>query len=272
MLARRRAVQGRRQGRERRPQAGRARRRAGGPRGCLSRAACRATAPGRRSEGRATAAGRGRGDDRRPRRHHRRGATSPAPRQRRHDAPRPRRTRHRPASELELDTEWISLSVENTFERDVSNRERLHDELRSMAIEVAEALQRRGQVARTVTTKLRYADFDLEPLGFAIVLCKSTPLKRDRRPRLQAARPRPERPASGAPGLLVGVGCFRSGGLPPACARDGLDKRGSRQPSCAIRFGGGDSGTVAREGGGAGRQDWEGPSVGGQPPPLSATE
>jgi DNA polymerase-4 len=63
--------------------------------------------------------------------------------------------------ELELDTERISISVENTFERDISNRERLHDELRAMADEVAAALQRRGQVARTVTTKLRYADFSI---------------------------------------------------------------------------------------------------------------
>ncbi|HET7352916.1 MAG TPA: DNA polymerase IV [Gaiellaceae bacterium] len=63
--------------------------------------------------------------------------------------------------ELELDTERISISVENTFERDISDRDRLHDELRGMAVEVAEALQRRGQVARTVTTKLRYADFSI---------------------------------------------------------------------------------------------------------------
>ena len=62
---------------------------------------------------------------------------------------------------LELDVERISISVENTFERDVSDRERLHDELRGMAAEVAGALQRRGQVARTVTTKLRYADFSI---------------------------------------------------------------------------------------------------------------
>ena len=63
--------------------------------------------------------------------------------------------------ELELDTERISISVENTFERDISDRERLHDELRGMAAEVAGALQRSGQVARTVTTKLRYADFSI---------------------------------------------------------------------------------------------------------------
>jgi DNA polymerase IV len=63
--------------------------------------------------------------------------------------------------ELELDAERISISVENTFERDIADRERLHDELRGMADEVASALQRRGQVARTVTTKLRYADFSI---------------------------------------------------------------------------------------------------------------
>jgi DNA polymerase IV len=63
--------------------------------------------------------------------------------------------------ELELDTERVSISVENTFERDISDRERLHEELRGMAVEVAGALQRSGQVARTVTTKLRYADFSI---------------------------------------------------------------------------------------------------------------
>jgi len=63
--------------------------------------------------------------------------------------------------ELDLGAERISISVENTFERDIADRERLHDELRGMAAEVAAALQRRGQVARTVTTKLRYADFSI---------------------------------------------------------------------------------------------------------------
>ena len=39
--------------------------------------------------------------------------------------------------------------------------ERLHDELRGMATEVASHLRSRGQTARTVTTKLRYADFSI---------------------------------------------------------------------------------------------------------------
>jgi DNA polymerase-4 len=62
---------------------------------------------------------------------------------------------------LELGTERVSISVENTFERDLVEREVLYAELRGMAQEVAESLQRRGQVARTVTTKLRYADFSI---------------------------------------------------------------------------------------------------------------
>ena len=62
---------------------------------------------------------------------------------------------------LEHATERISISVENTFERDLVERELLYHELRGMAREVAEHLQKRGQVARTVTTKLRYADFSI---------------------------------------------------------------------------------------------------------------
>ncbi len=62
---------------------------------------------------------------------------------------------------LELGAERISISVENTFERDVVDRERLHDELRGMAAQVAEHLRSKEQTARTVTTKLRYADFSI---------------------------------------------------------------------------------------------------------------
>jgi DNA polymerase IV len=62
---------------------------------------------------------------------------------------------------LEVSTERISISQEETFARDVSDRERLHDELRRMATKVAEYLRGRGQVARTVTTKVRYPDFSI---------------------------------------------------------------------------------------------------------------
>ena len=62
---------------------------------------------------------------------------------------------------LELSSERISISVENTFERDLTDRAQLYDELRRMAERVAEHLARNGQTARTVTTKLRYSDFSI---------------------------------------------------------------------------------------------------------------
>jgi DNA polymerase-4 len=62
---------------------------------------------------------------------------------------------------LELSTERISISVEETFERDLTDRGRLHGELMRMAERVAEYLSRNGQTGRTVTTKLRYADFSI---------------------------------------------------------------------------------------------------------------
>jgi DNA polymerase-4 len=62
---------------------------------------------------------------------------------------------------LETSTERISISTEETFARDVQEPERLHEELRRMAERLSEHLRRNGQAARTVTTKLRYADFSI---------------------------------------------------------------------------------------------------------------
>jgi DNA polymerase-4 len=62
---------------------------------------------------------------------------------------------------LELQTERISISVENTFERDLTDRGQLHAELRGMADRVAEQLRETGRTARTVSTKLRYTDFSI---------------------------------------------------------------------------------------------------------------
>jgi DNA polymerase-4 len=62
---------------------------------------------------------------------------------------------------LETQVERISISHEETFEEDVTDRERLHDELRRMSTSVADQLLKKDQTARTVTTKLRYADFSI---------------------------------------------------------------------------------------------------------------
>ncbi|HXY17206.1 MAG TPA: DNA polymerase IV [Gaiellaceae bacterium] len=63
--------------------------------------------------------------------------------------------------DLDLETERVSISVEETFERDISDPAVLHGELRRMAAEVGAHLRRGGLSARTVTTKLRYADFSI---------------------------------------------------------------------------------------------------------------
>jgi DNA polymerase-4 len=60
---------------------------------------------------------------------------------------------------LELGVERISISQEETFERDIGEPELLHAELRRMSVAVAGYLEGRGECARTVTTKVRYPDF-----------------------------------------------------------------------------------------------------------------
>jgi DNA polymerase-4 len=60
---------------------------------------------------------------------------------------------------LELSSETISVSAEETFERDIADIERLREELRRLAGHVAERLG--GQTGRTVTTKVRYPDFSI---------------------------------------------------------------------------------------------------------------
>jgi DNA polymerase IV len=62
---------------------------------------------------------------------------------------------------LELSTEPVSISNEETFDRDIADRERLADEILRMATRLAESLERRGYTARTVTTKVRYPDFSI---------------------------------------------------------------------------------------------------------------
>ena len=63
--------------------------------------------------------------------------------------------------DLELETERVSISVEETFERDISDRALLHAELRRLAVELSARMKRSGVSGRTVSAKLRYADFSI---------------------------------------------------------------------------------------------------------------
>jgi DNA polymerase IV len=62
---------------------------------------------------------------------------------------------------LELSSETVSISAEETFPRDVADRERLQEELRRLSELVAQRLAAAGQTGRTVTTKVRYPDFSI---------------------------------------------------------------------------------------------------------------
>jgi DNA polymerase IV len=62
---------------------------------------------------------------------------------------------------LETTVETISISTEETFDRDIADVEQLKAEVRRMAEQVAERLARGSQTARTVTTKVRYPDFSI---------------------------------------------------------------------------------------------------------------
>jgi DNA polymerase-4 len=60
---------------------------------------------------------------------------------------------------LELEVERVSISHEETFERDIADRDLLYAELRRMAGRLAEQLSATGEAARTISTKVRYPDF-----------------------------------------------------------------------------------------------------------------
>lgn len=74
--------------------------------------------------------------------------------------------------DLDLELEPVSVSAEDTFARDVTDRERLREEVQRLAELVAERLRNSGLSGRTVTAKLRYADFSIRTrsttLGAAI--------------------------------------------------------------------------------------------------------
>ena len=62
---------------------------------------------------------------------------------------------------LETSSETVSISSEETFDRDIADPEQLRAEVRRMAQHVADRLERSSQTARTVTTKVRYPDFSI---------------------------------------------------------------------------------------------------------------
>ena len=70
-----------------------------------------------------------------------------------------RRAQGEDPTPVETDRETKSVSAEETFAEDVGSRATLADELQRMASRVGQSLERYGLVGRTVTLKLRLADF-----------------------------------------------------------------------------------------------------------------
>jgi DNA polymerase IV len=60
---------------------------------------------------------------------------------------------------VETHRERKSLGTENTYRTDLTSLAEMEEEVRRMAAEVAEGLERREMAARTVTLKVRYDDF-----------------------------------------------------------------------------------------------------------------
>jgi DNA polymerase-4 len=61
---------------------------------------------------------------------------------------------------LETIRERLSIGHEETFAEDISSRAVLHNELRRMTERVVARLREKGMSARTISTKVRYSDFD----------------------------------------------------------------------------------------------------------------
>ena len=219
VLARRLDLEGRLQGRLRPAQAGWDHRRAAGTGGPLSGAVPGARAARRRAARRGASRGGRRDDDRRAGGAVRRGAARGAARVGRRCSCATARSASIPATSI-----WSRSGCRSPSRRRSSGTSPsaplLHAELRRMADELADRMQRSGVSARTVTAKLRYADFSIRS--------RSTTLPRsdrrgraDRRPRLRAARSRAARPAgSAAPRRRRRVGAV---GAPAADARASED-------------------------------------------------
>jgi DNA polymerase IV len=105
---------------------------------------------------------------------------------------------------LETSSERISISHEETFPKDIADRDQLKDELRRMAARLAEHLERSGETARTVTTKVRYTDFSIRSRSTTL------PVGTDDGERIaELACALLDRALDDRPGALrlVGVGC-----------------------------------------------------------------
>ena len=106
--------------------------------------------------------------------------------------------------DLELGGEQISISVEETFERDLADRERLHAELRRMAPRSGAACVGKGLAGANGHDQAPLRRL-LDPVAARRPSPPRSTTTDDRRARVRAARPRAARPAGRAEAVGVGV-------------------------------------------------------------------
>ena len=234
VLARRRHVEGRLQDRLRPAEAGRDHRRPARNRGRLSsRHSPVRLLPGVGPRAEAAAAQRRRRHDRRARGTRRPRAALAPPRLARPAAARSRAGHRRRATSISSSSP--SPSRPRTRSRATSlDRERLHDEVRRLAELVSERLRNSGLSGRTVTAKLRYADFSIRTRSTTLPAAVDD-AERDRRRRVRPARSRPPRPHRGAPARRRrSLGALA---LPAADARGVVESVGARGGVLGARHG-----------------------------------
>ncbi len=123
---------------------------------------------------------------------------------------------------VETESAAKSISAEETFERDLTDTARMESVLRSQADRVAERVRRAGLSARTVTLKVRFADFQTVTRSETLPVATSNDLEIYR-----AGLRLLERALDGRPVRLLGLGCsgFDSEGGSPTLNLDARARR-----------------------------------------------
>jgi DNA polymerase-4 len=107
---------------------------------------------------------------------------------------------------LEAPTEPKQISAEDTFEFDLRGDAHLHAELDALAARVGERLAAKGYAARTITLKLKYADFHIRSRSFSLPIATD-----DTRRIAEVAKLLLGRALADEPGALrlLGIACSR---------------------------------------------------------------
>ena len=156
------------------------------------------------------------------------------PRQGQRPPPPPAGPRHRRPRPVEPDRALKSVGHEQTFARDLDDRDELAVEVVRMADAVAARLRAQGLAGRTVTLKVRFGSFaHHHPLGHRARAARRRHRHRGRGPR-RCWTASTRRPASACSGVAVS-GLAPRGRASSSSLGDGRRRRGARAGTTATR-------------------------------------